>query len=71
MPGCAFTDVVLFDHHDVGEAQPGQVVRDAAAGDTSADDDHRGLRTHSGVLALNWSYQKTRTAPSISTVAED
>jgi hypothetical protein len=42
VPGRTLGQFVLLDEHDVGPAEPGKVVRDAAAGDAAADDD--GLR---------------------------
>ena len=42
--------LVLLHDDDVGPAQPGQVVGDAAAGDAAADDDRPRIGPHTGVI---------------------
>ena len=48
VPGGALGQLVLLDQHDVGPAEPGQVVGDAAARDPAADDHARAHRSAQG-----------------------
>ncbi|CAB4737324.1 unannotated protein [freshwater metagenome] len=42
MPGGAGRELALLEEHDIGEAEVGEVVRDARADDAASDDDDVG-----------------------------